>query len=139
MVEEVRLPEISENVETGEVIDVLVKVGDFIELEQSVVELETEKAVFEVPSTAKGKVVEINVEQGQEVKVGQTLVKIDTDAQPGQEKAAPAEILKSKEKEPAAKKITAEKPPSKEKTPQADIKQPAPEQNFFAQLSYKNI
>ena len=127
MVEEVRLPEISENVETGEVIDVLVKVGDFIELEQSVVELETEKAVFEVPSTAKGKVVEINVEQGQEVKVGQTLVKIDTDAQPGQEKAAPAEILKSKEKEPAAKKITAEKPPSKEKTPQADIKQPAPE------------
>jgi pyruvate dehydrogenase E2 component (dihydrolipoamide acetyltransferase) len=127
MVEEVRLPEISENVESGEVIDVLVKVGDFIELEQSVVELETEKAVFEVPSTAKGKVVEINVEQGQEVKVGQTLVKIDTDAQPGQEKAAPAEKAESKEKEPAVDKKALEKPQSKTKTPEAEKKQPTPE------------
>jgi pyruvate dehydrogenase E2 component (dihydrolipoamide acetyltransferase) len=127
MVEEVRLPEISENVESGEVIDVLVKVGDFIELEQSVVELETEKAVFEVPSTAKGKVVEINVEQGQEVKVGQTLVKVDTEAQQGQEKAAPAKKPATKEKVPSAEKKTAEKSPTKEKTTQAEKKRPVPE------------
>jgi pyruvate dehydrogenase E2 component (dihydrolipoamide acetyltransferase) len=127
MVEEVRLPEISENVETGEVIDVLVKVGDFIELEQSVVELETEKAVFEVPSTAKGKVVEINVEQGQEVKVGQTLVKVDTEAQPGQEKAAPAEKPEPEDKEPAVEKKAPEKPPAKKKAPEAEKKRPTPE------------
>jgi pyruvate dehydrogenase E2 component (dihydrolipoamide acetyltransferase) len=127
MVEEVRLPEISENVESGEVIDILVKVGDFIELEQSVVELETEKAVFEVPSTAKGKVVEINVEQGQDVKVGQTLVKVDTEARPGQEKAAPAEKPAIKEKEPAAEKKAPEKQPTKEKTPVAGKKRPIPE------------
>jgi pyruvate dehydrogenase E2 component (dihydrolipoamide acetyltransferase) len=123
MVEEVRLPEISENVESGEVIDILVKVGDFIELEQSVVELETEKAVFEVPSTAKGKVVEINVEQGQDVKVGQILVKVDTEAQPGQEKAAPPEKPTIKEKEPANEKKVAEKLPTKKKNPEAERKQ----------------
>ena len=127
MVEEVRLPEISENVESGEVIDILVKVGDFIELEQSVVELETEKAVFEVPSTAKGKVVEINVEQGQDVKVGQTLVKVDTEEQPGQEKTAPAEKPATKEKEPAAEKKTVEKPLTKTKTPEVEKKQPMAE------------
>jgi pyruvate dehydrogenase E2 component (dihydrolipoamide acetyltransferase) len=127
MVEEVRLPEISENVESGEVIDILVKVGDFIELEQSVVELETEKAVFEVPSTAKGKVVEINVEQGQDVKVGQTLVKVDTEAQPGQEKAAPTEKPAIKEKGPAAEKKVIEKPPTKKKPPEPERKQPTGE------------
>jgi pyruvate dehydrogenase E2 component (dihydrolipoamide acetyltransferase) len=139
MVEEVRLPEISENVESGEVIDILVKVGDFIELEQSVVELETEKAVFEVPSTAKGKVVEINVEQGQDVKVGQTLVKVDTEAQPGQEKATPAEKPAAKEKEPAAEKKTVEKQPTKTKTPEVEKKQPIAEAKKAEPVKQKEV
>ena len=80
MIEEIRLPEISENVESGEVIEILVKVGDFIEVEQPIVELETEKAAFEVPSPVSGKVVEINIKQGQEIKVGQTLIKVDAEA-----------------------------------------------------------
>ena len=73
MIKEIHLPEISENVDSGDVIEVLVKVGDFIEAEQPVVELETEKAAFEVPSPVKGKVVEINVKEGEKVKVGQII------------------------------------------------------------------
>jgi len=81
MIEEVRLPEISENVDSGEVIEVLVKNGDHIEKEQSVAELETEKAAFEVPSPVKGRVTEVNISQGDKVKVGQTLIKVDTEAE----------------------------------------------------------
>ena len=47
MTEVIRLPEISENVKSGDVIEVLVKVGDLIEQEQPIVELETENAVLQ--------------------------------------------------------------------------------------------
>jgi pyruvate dehydrogenase E2 component (dihydrolipoamide acetyltransferase) len=80
MIKEVRLPEISENVDTGDVIKVMVSVGDPIEVDQSVVELETEKAVFEVPSTAAGVVKEILVKAGDTIKVDQVIIKVDTDA-----------------------------------------------------------
>jgi pyruvate dehydrogenase E2 component (dihydrolipoamide acetyltransferase) len=85
MVQEVALPEISENVESGEVIRVLVSEGQTIEQEQPVVELETEKAAFEVPSTAAGKVVEIAIAEGDTVRVGQILIKVET----GQEAKEP--------------------------------------------------
>ncbi|MGD8413028.1 MAG: 2-oxo acid dehydrogenase subunit E2 [Candidatus Latescibacterota bacterium] len=81
MIKEIRLPEISENVESGEVIKVLVSEGDTVEVDQPLVELETEKAVFEVPSTAAGRVTEVLVGEGDTVKVGQTLVKIETDGE----------------------------------------------------------
>ena len=127
MVEEIRLPEISENVESGEVIEILVEVGDFIEVEQPVVELETEKAAFEVPSPVSGKVVEINVGQWQKVKVGQTIIRVDTKAQREQEKLAPAKESKPEKKEPAAEKRTVEKPPGERVPEEAESKEPAGE------------
>ncbi len=89
MIKEVKLPEISEGVETGDVTKVLVSVGDTVEIDDPLVELETEKAVFELPSTAAGKVTEILVKAGDTVKVGQTLVKIDTEArgEPGKKES----------------------------------------------------
>lgn len=118
MVEEIRLPEISENVETGEVIDVLVKAGDFIEADQAVVELETEKAAFEVPSPVRGKIVEVNVEEGDEVKVGQVIAKVDTEAKGKEEKAEePAEERTEKEE-------TKEKPPERKQKEQLEQKAP---------------
>jgi len=87
MIEEIRLPEISENVETGDVTKVLVSAGDSVEVDQPLVELETEKAVFEVPSTVAGKVTEVLVNEGDTVKVGQTLVKIETGAGAAESKA----------------------------------------------------
>jgi pyruvate dehydrogenase E2 component (dihydrolipoamide acetyltransferase) len=79
MIKEVRLPEISENVESGEVIEVLVAVGDVIEEEQSIVELETEKATFEMPSPVRGKVTEVQVKKGETINVGQVILKVETD------------------------------------------------------------
>jgi pyruvate dehydrogenase E2 component (dihydrolipoamide acetyltransferase) len=89
MIKEVRLPEISENVESGDVIKILVSVGDAVEVDQPLVEIETEKAVLEVPSPHKGKVAEILVRPGETVKVGQVFMTIDTAAVPAVETAAP--------------------------------------------------
>jgi pyruvate dehydrogenase E2 component (dihydrolipoamide acetyltransferase) len=124
MIEQVRLPEISENVESGEVIEILVKEGDFIEKEQPIVELETEKAAFEVPSPIKGKVVEINIQTGQEVKVGQTLVKVDTEASPEQEQESSSKEIDTKEKEP----VTEAKESEPEEEPATEKKAPEKEQ-----------
>jgi pyruvate dehydrogenase E2 component (dihydrolipoamide acetyltransferase) len=101
MLKEVTLPEISENVDSGEVIGVLVSVGDVVEKDQPVVELETEKAAFEVPAPDGGTVAEISVKVGQTVKVGEVLVKLQTDGElaPGPKPA---------EKRPAEPQVIAE-------------------------------
>lgn len=84
MIKEVVLPEISETVESGDVIELFVRVGDMIDVEQPLVQLETEKATFDVPSPVKGKVVEIVIKPGQSVNIGQLLLKVDTDAKGGE-------------------------------------------------------
>lgn len=79
-VEELKLPELGENIETVDVTAVLVKVGDRVEKEQPVVEVETEKASLEVPSTVSGTVKEILVKKGSKVGVGAVLLKIESGA-----------------------------------------------------------
>ena len=101
MLKEVTLPGISENVDSGEVIGVLVSVGEVVEKDQPIVELETEKAAFEVPAPERGRVAEIDVKPGQTVKVGEVLVKLQTDGEltPGPKPA---------EKRPAGPQVIAE-------------------------------
>ena len=53
---EFKLPELGENVHGGDVLRVLVKVGDTVSNEQPVLELETDKATIEVPSSVSGTV-----------------------------------------------------------------------------------
>ena len=88
MIVEIRLPEISENVEAGDVTKVLVAPGDVVAVDQPLIELETEKAVFEVPSTAAGVVSAIDLKAGDSVKVGGLIAKIETDAKASE--SAPA-------------------------------------------------
>jgi pyruvate dehydrogenase E2 component (dihydrolipoamide acetyltransferase) len=79
MIKEVTLPKISDNVDSGQVVDVLVDVGETVDEEQSLIELETDKATFEVPSPIKGKISEIDIHKGDEIKTGQMIMKIDTE------------------------------------------------------------
>jgi pyruvate dehydrogenase E2 component (dihydrolipoamide acetyltransferase) len=67
---EFRLPELGENIESGDVVRVAVQPGDTVTDGQTVLELETDKAVLEVPSTVSGTVSEVNVKVGQKLKVG---------------------------------------------------------------------
>lgn len=71
------LPELGENIESADVVNVLVKVGDVIQKDQGIIEIETDKATIEVPSTVSGKVVEVLVKAGDKAKVGQTIIKVE--------------------------------------------------------------
>ena len=74
---EFKVPELGENVATGDVTKVLVNVGDTIAREQPVLELETDKATIEVPSSVAGVVKEIRVKKGDKVKVGAVVLTVD--------------------------------------------------------------
>ena len=71
------LPELGENITTGDVLRILVKPGDTLEKDQPVLELETDKATIEVPSSVAGVVKEIKVKEGAKVKVGQAILSVD--------------------------------------------------------------
>lgn len=90
-----KLPELGENITSGDVVNVLVKEGDTIVGNQPVLELETDKAVVEVPCPNAGRIVKIHVAKGDRVKVGQTLLSVEagaskTAAAPGAKAAPPA-------------------------------------------------
>ena len=80
MAVEFKLPDLGENVESGDVVNVLVAVGDTLAEDQPVIELETDKAVIEVPSPLSGVVREIHVQAGDQAAVGQLILTIETDA-----------------------------------------------------------
>jgi pyruvate dehydrogenase E2 component (dihydrolipoamide acetyltransferase) len=74
---EFTLPELGENVTAGDVVRVLVAAGDSIDKDQPVLELETDKATIEVPSSVSGTVAEVKVKQGDRVKVGQVVLTVN--------------------------------------------------------------
>lgn len=94
---DVTLPKLAEGADSGAVVNILVAEGDDVELDQTLLELENEKAVAPIPSTGAGRVARIHVEVGQVVSVGQVLVTIDaagidaTGAGEPQASAPPAE------------------------------------------------
>jgi pyruvate dehydrogenase E2 component (dihydrolipoyllysine-residue acetyltransferase) len=77
---EFTLPELGENVEKGDVIRVLVSPGDVVKADQAVLELETDKATIEVPTSVGGKVSEVKVKAGDKVSVGQVVLVLDSAA-----------------------------------------------------------
>jgi pyruvate dehydrogenase E2 component (dihydrolipoamide acetyltransferase) len=85
---EFKVPELGENVANGDVTKVLVNVGDTITREQPVLELETDKATIEVPSSVAGVVKEIRVKKGDKVKVGAVVLTVDAPSSNGDEAAA---------------------------------------------------
>jgi len=76
---EVKIPEISEGVTEGTVISLLVAQGDTVEQDQSLLELETDKAVVAIPSPAAGQVAEVLVSEGDVVAVGAVIVHLAAD------------------------------------------------------------
>jgi pyruvate dehydrogenase E2 component (dihydrolipoyllysine-residue acetyltransferase) len=76
-VAEFKIPNLGENVTSGDVLRVMVKAGDTIAKDQPVLELETDKATIEVPSSVAGKVTEIKVQEGEKVTVGQVILVVE--------------------------------------------------------------
>ncbi|MDE2699864.1 MAG: 2-oxo acid dehydrogenase subunit E2 [Gemmatimonadota bacterium] len=95
MATEFKLPDLGEGVEAGDVVSVLVAEGDTIEIDQSVVELETDKALVEVPSSVAGTITKIHISAGDRVPVGSLLISVEegeqqADSEPETEAPAPA-------------------------------------------------
>jgi pyruvate dehydrogenase E2 component (dihydrolipoamide acetyltransferase) len=87
-----KLPELGEQIAGGDVLRVLVKAGDTIAKDQAVLELETDKATIEVPSSLAGLVKEVKVKAGDKVTVGQVILAVEDTAAaaPPAAQAAPA-------------------------------------------------
>src|SRR3989337_2706971 len=82
-----KLPDLGEGIAEGEIVKWRVKVGDAVLEHQVVVEVETDKAIVEVPSPKKGKVIKLSKAEGQTVKTGQTLLVIDIEGEAADEGA----------------------------------------------------
>src|SRR5690606_29235434 len=123
---EVKLPEVGEGIETGTVVGVLVKVGDAVTKDQALIELETDKAVVEVPSTVAGVVKEIKVKANDEATIGSVLVVIDESGAAPSE--APVDVAADDAADDAEDEQQAEAEPATEveKQPAAAETAPAP-------------
>ena len=71
------LPDLGENIDSGDVVSVLVAPGDTVKPGQAVLEVETDKAVIEVPCPPGGVVKEVLVKKGETVAVGQKLLSLE--------------------------------------------------------------
>lgn len=74
---EISVPKLGDNIESAEVVAVLVSEGDQIEKDQALIEVESDKAAVEVPATAAGTVKEIKVAEGDSVSEGQVIVVLE--------------------------------------------------------------
>ncbi|MCA9251056.1 MAG: 2-oxo acid dehydrogenase subunit E2 [Phycisphaerales bacterium] len=77
MAQEFRLPDLGEGITEGQIVRILCKKGDAITEDQTIMEVETDKAAVEIPSPFAGVASEILVSEGQTVAVGEVLLKIE--------------------------------------------------------------
>jgi pyruvate dehydrogenase E2 component (dihydrolipoamide acetyltransferase) len=122
-VTEFKLPELGENIHQGDLVRLMIAPGATVAEGQTVMELETDKAVVEVPSSVSGTVKDVLVKQGEKIKVGQVIFTIDNGA--GSKKAAsarPATPPAEKEKKSAGPQ---EPSPKKNVQPSATAPSPA--------------
>lgn len=113
------LPVLGENIDAGTVISVLVKEGDVVSKDQAILELETDKAVVEVPCSMDGTVEKVLVNEGDTIEIGAPLLELGSagTAAPAKEEKkedtpAPVKEEKPAEPEPVKKEAPATPVPS---------------------------
>ena len=118
---EFKLPELGENIDQGDLVRLMVSLGASVTEGQPVMELETDKAVVEVPSSVSGTVQEIRVKEGQKVKVGQVIFTVENGAG-AKAKGVETKAVETKPSEPNA---PAAKAPAQKPAPVAKAAAPA--------------
>src|ERR1039457_5504014 len=105
---DVKLPKLGEGADSGVVVNVFVKEGDHVARDQAILELENEKAVASIPSTAAGGVTKIYVKRSDKISLRQRLVPLSDGnhpaaaATPAAKRAAPEPEPETLVEEPAA-------------------------------------
>lgn len=123
---EFKLPDLGENVDSGDVLSVLVHEGDTIQANQNVIELETDKATVEIPCPHAGRVSKIHVQPGQTVPIGTLLISIEAAAGASDGAAAPAKDGGAKSAAPAKAAPAAKAAAAAEPAEEEDEPAPAP-------------
>jgi pyruvate dehydrogenase E2 component (dihydrolipoamide acetyltransferase) len=93
MATEFKLPELGENIESGDLVRLMIKPGASIAEGEPVMELETDKAVVEVPSSVTGTIAEIRVKEGEKLRVGQVIFTVENGAGTGARPASKTETM----------------------------------------------
>jgi len=119
---EFKLPALGENIDQGDLVRLMVTPGATISEGQAVMELETDKAVVEVPSSVSGTIKEILVKEGDKIKVGQVIFTAENNGAPA---AVAKEALRPKES-PASGPTPQSAQPSASPTAAGAKQQPAP-------------
>ncbi len=99
---EFKLPELGENINQGDLVRLMVSPGASVSEGQAVMELETDKAVVEVPSSVSGTVKDVLVKQGEKIKVGQVIFTLDNGASGKRTEASAPQSKSEKKPSPAA-------------------------------------
>src|SRR5579862_7826225 len=95
---DVKLPHLGEGADSGTVVNLMVKEGDTIAKDQPVLELENEKAVATIPSTAAGVITKVFVKTGDKISAGQLIISVE---ESGDAAVAPAATAQPKKQAPA--------------------------------------
>ncbi|WP_442506331.1 2-oxo acid dehydrogenase subunit E2 [Novipirellula sp. SH528] len=128
MATEVKLPELGDGIESGDVLEIFVSVGDVISKGQDIVEMETDKATVPVPSSVGGKVTKILVNEGDSLAIGGVILEVEAAAEAAAPEAPAAAPKPEAKPEPKAEpKAETPAPAAPDETPAAAPK-PAPPQ-----------
>ncbi|MFN3149965.1 2-oxo acid dehydrogenase subunit E2 [Bremerella sp.] len=120
---DVQLPDLGDGIESGDVLAVHVSVGDTVEKGQTLIEIETDKATVDVPSTEGGKIAKVHVKTGDTVAVHAPIVTLEAAGAGGS--AAPAAEPPKEEKAPEPE-TPAAPPKAAEPAPVQEAPKPAP-------------
>lgn len=115
MSNQITLPNLGENIESGDVLSILVSEGDTVKENQDLLEVETDKATMPVPSPSAGKIIKILISEGDTVRVGAPLMEIEAGGASGNGAAAKEEKPAVKKAEPKEEKKSAPAKPEKKK------------------------
>src|SRR5690242_11559410 len=94
------MPQMGVSVAEGTIVEWKKRAGDWVEADETIVEISTDKVETEIPSPAAGRLVEILVEVGATVDVGTVLARIDREARPGEAHADEHAVTTNEEHPP---------------------------------------
>ncbi len=123
---EFKLPALGENIEQGDLVRLMVAPGATVSEGQAVMELETDKAVVEVPSSVSGTIKEVLVKEGDKIKVGQVIFRADSNGASADGASAP-DVAKAPRPEEPAKSAAKPQPSQPASGPTAAAVKPQPD------------
>jgi pyruvate dehydrogenase E2 component (dihydrolipoamide acetyltransferase) len=112
MATQIKLPNLGENIESGDVLTIFVSEGDVVKADQDLLEVETDKATMPIPSPQAGKITKILIKEGDTIEIGAPIMEIEA--------ADAAEAKPAKKKSEPAKEEKAKAPQKKERQPEPE-------------------